>query len=67
MMDTAPDTANWDKLYKALVYFLSDFLDGKQMEAITNRIRSFAEPLVGTDQEKLLEGLYHAILEPFEP
>lgn len=63
MMDTAPDTANWDKLYKALVYFLSDFLDGKQMEAITNRIRSFAEPLVGTDQEKLLEGLYHAILE----
>lgn len=63
MMDTAPDTANWDKLYKALVYFLSDFLDGKQMEAITNRIRSFAEPLVGTDQEKLLKGLYHAILE----
>ena len=49
----------WNEYHEKLVNLLKNsFLDGKQVESITGRVKHFAETLIGTDREELLEDLY---------
>ena len=56
------EDATWDKLQEKLVRLLKNSLEENQIELIANRVKNFAESLIGTDQGELLAGLYNDLL-----
>lgn len=56
------ENAMWNSFQEKFTEFLTMMsLDGNQKESITSRVRVFAESLMGTDNEKLLEELYDSM------
>ena len=56
------ENEKWNRYQEKLICFLEEIsLEQNQIETITSRIRMFAASLIGTDNEKLLEELYHSL------
>ena len=56
------ENSKWNDYHEKFTYFLLRMpLELEQIESITSRIRSFAESLIGTDKEKMLDELYNSL------
>ncbi|MCR5324937.1 MAG: AAA family ATPase [Lachnospiraceae bacterium] len=60
--DMSFEKTKWNYYHEKLIGWLRTiYLEQKQIESITARIRTFAESLIETDKEEFLEGLYTSL------